>query len=105
MERSELWKIGPLTLTRFIEVVQESHCSPRGSQPSPRSPPRAFTGSIARSIGALGAPRRWIILRKTGPGAGLTLYRYRAELRDGTSPTFAVAIDAAGKIAGSRLLP
>ena len=65
----------------------------------------AFTRSLAQSIGALGAPNRWVFLGKRGLGGGLTLYRYRAELRDGSSPTFVVAIDAAGKIAGSRLLP
>ncbi len=65
----------------------------------------AFTRSLAKEIGALGSPKRWIFLGKSGLGAGMTLYRYRAELGDGSSPTFAVAIDAAGKIAGSRLLP
>lgn len=65
----------------------------------------AFTASLAKGIGALGAPNRWVFLGKRGLGGGLTLYRYRAELRDGSSPTFVVAIDAAGKIAGSRLLP
>ncbi len=65
----------------------------------------AFTGSIAKGIGALGTPKRWVFLGKSVLGAGLTLYRYRIELRDGSSPIFAVAIDGAGKIAGSRLLP
>ena len=65
----------------------------------------AFTASLAKGIGDLGSPKRWVFLGRSALGGGVTLYRYRVELANGTSPTFAVAIDSLGEIAGSRLLP
>lgn len=65
----------------------------------------SFTASLAQGVGPLGTPKRWVFLGASALGGGATLYRYRLELANGTTPTFAVAIDSAGKIAGSRLLP
>jgi len=99
-----------LAITRRVEALWAAYGA--GKPPLVEMEPAfaalftpAFTASLAKSIGGLGSPKRWVFLGRSALGGGLTLYRYRVELANGTSPTFAVAIDSAGKIAGSRLLP
>uniref|UniRef100_E6PDI2 Putative Serine-type D-Ala-D-Ala carboxypeptidase n=1 Tax=mine drainage metagenome TaxID=410659 RepID=E6PDI2_9ZZZZ len=97
-------------VTRRVEALWAAYGA--GKPPLADMEPRfaalftpAFTASIAKGIGDLGSPKRWVFLGKSALGRGLTLYRYRVVLANGSTPIFAVVIDSAGKIAGSRLLP
>ncbi|MHB8179135.1 MAG: serine hydrolase domain-containing protein [Vulcanimicrobiaceae bacterium] len=65
----------------------------------------AFIAQLSAGVRAYGTPHEWIYLGKQMLGNGITMYRYRLELANGSTPTFAIGLDAAGRIAGTQLFP